>query len=57
MSNLSQGLIQQGIQQSFINTKIEDIKYLVESGFSLEEAIKLLKINDDIKEEVLAKLK
>ena len=53
MSDLSQGLIQQGR----LSNLIDCVKNLNSNGYSFDDAFKLLKVNDDLKQEVLAKLK
>ena len=53
MPNLSEGLIQQGIQQGTVNTILNIIK----SGISQEEAFRITNIDDNTKQAVLEKLK
>ena len=53
MSNLSKGLIEQGMAQGVVLTIINFIK----SGIPQDDAFRIANANDDIKQTVLDKLK
>ena len=61
MSNLSEGLIQQGVvigrEEGTLNTTVKNISSMMKHGISEKEAFTLLDVDASIKQEVLKKLK
>lgn len=56
VSNLSEGLIQQGIQQGSIQRSIDIIRNILKSGLSLDEAFRITKLDEITKQIVKEKL-
>lgn len=60
MSNLSEGLIQQGVvigrEEDSLNTTVKNISSMMKHGISEKEAFTLLDVDANIKQAVIEKL-